>query len=129
MYNLVYPSRKKRGVFQHCSVSAGGTTIAAGRFTAENGAVKVFCSNHTLLNVRIRSKYFTFYVQRTKCREPSNFMTLLEENGVDLKEVEVTILTIHKLKYSCLTKLQMNSFNVLALGLAASLSQNLSPYC
>ena len=52
-------------------------------------------------------------------------MNLLEENGVDLKEVDVTILTIHKLKYSCLTKLQMNSFNVLAFGLSGPLSQNL----
>ena len=52
-------------------------------------------------------------------------MNLLEENGVDLKEVDVTILIIHKLKYSCLTKLQMNSFNVLAFGLSGPLSQNL----
>lgn len=36
-----------------------------------------------------------------------NFMNFLEENGVDLKEVEVSHLTIHKLKYACLTKLQI----------------------
>jgi hypothetical protein len=34
--------QKQRGVFQHSSFLAGGATIAAGRFTAENGVIKVF---------------------------------------------------------------------------------------
>jgi hypothetical protein len=43
--------QKERGVFQHSSFLAGGTTIAAGRFTAENGVIKVFCfSNQCLLD-------------------------------------------------------------------------------
>lgn len=33
--------QKEKGVFQHSSFLAGGATIAAGRFTAENGVIKV----------------------------------------------------------------------------------------
>ena len=33
--------QKERGVFQHSSFLAGGATIAAGRFIAENGVIKV----------------------------------------------------------------------------------------
>jgi len=38
----LYAGKKERGVFQHSSFLAGGTTIAAGRFTAEDGIIKVF---------------------------------------------------------------------------------------
>lgn len=39
--------QKEKGVFQHSSFLAGGATIAAGTFSAENGVIKVFCcTNH-----------------------------------------------------------------------------------
>uniref|UniRef100_A0A453N8D1 Uncharacterized protein n=1 Tax=Aegilops tauschii subsp. strangulata TaxID=200361 RepID=A0A453N8D1_AEGTS len=37
----LYAGKKERGVFQHSSFLAGGATIAAGRFIAENGVIKV----------------------------------------------------------------------------------------
>lgn len=39
---FLYIHQKQRGVFQHSSFLAGGATIAAGRFTAESGVIKVF---------------------------------------------------------------------------------------
>jgi hypothetical protein len=42
--------QKEKGVFQHSSFLAGGATIAAGRFTAENGIIKVQLRNQSLLN-------------------------------------------------------------------------------
>jgi hypothetical protein len=41
----LYAGKKERGVFQHSSFLAGGTTIAAGRFTAEDGIIKVFLTS------------------------------------------------------------------------------------
>ncbi|VAI55075.1 unnamed protein product [Triticum turgidum subsp. durum] len=67
--------RKERGVFQHSSFLAGGATIAAGRFTAENGVIKSIWA------------YSGHY--KPSAENLSNFMSFLEENGVDLKEVEV----------------------------------------
>ncbi|XP_042406377.1 IQ domain-containing protein IQM3-like [Zingiber officinale] len=36
----LYAGQKKKGVFHHSSFLAGGATVAAGRFTAENGILK-----------------------------------------------------------------------------------------
>ncbi|TKV99280.1 hypothetical protein SEVIR_8G032400v4 [Setaria viridis] len=71
----LYAGKKERGVFQHSSFLAGGTTIAAGRFTAENGIIKSIWA------------YSGHY--KPSAENLSNFMNFLEENGVDLKEVEV----------------------------------------
>lgn len=71
----LYAGKKEKGVFQHSSFLAGGTTIAAGRFTAENGAIKSIWA------------YSGHY--KPSAENLSNFMSFLEENGVDLKEVEV----------------------------------------
>ncbi|CAL4995539.1 unnamed protein product [Urochloa decumbens] len=71
----LYAGKKERGVLQHSSFLAGGTTIAAGRFTAENGIIKSIWA------------YSGHY--KPSAENLSNFMTFLEENGVDLKEVEV----------------------------------------
>ncbi|CAL4904214.1 unnamed protein product [Urochloa decumbens] len=71
----LYAGKKERGVFQHSSFLAGGTTIAAGRFTAENGLIKSIWA------------YSGHY--KPSAENLSNFMNFLEENGVDLKEVEV----------------------------------------
>ncbi|KAL6905628.1 hypothetical protein ACP4OV_003229 [Aristida adscensionis] len=71
----LYAGKKERGVFQHSSFLAGGTTIAAGRFTAENGVIKSIWA------------YSGHY--KPSAENLSNFMNFLEENGVDLKEVEV----------------------------------------
>jgi len=41
----LYAGKKEKGVFQHSSFLAGGATIAAGKFTVENGVIKVLlCS-------------------------------------------------------------------------------------
>uniref|UniRef100_A0ACD5YID1 Uncharacterized protein n=1 Tax=Avena sativa TaxID=4498 RepID=A0ACD5YID1_AVESA len=71
----LYAGEKVKGVFQHSSFLAGGATIAAGRFTAENGAIKSIWA------------YSGHY--RPSAENLSNFMSFLEENGVDLKEIEV----------------------------------------
>ncbi|XP_044407880.1 IQ domain-containing protein IQM3 isoform X2 [Triticum aestivum] len=70
-----YLGPKERGVFQHSSFLAGGATIAAGRFTAENGVIKSIWA------------YSGHY--KPSAENLGNFMSFLEENGVDLKEVEV----------------------------------------
>ncbi|KAF8707081.1 hypothetical protein HU200_030312 [Digitaria exilis] len=71
----LYAGKKERGVFQHSSFLAGGTTIAAGRFTAENGIIKSIWA------------YSGHY--KPSAENLNNFMNFLKENGVDLKEVEV----------------------------------------
>ncbi|XP_066339254.1 IQ domain-containing protein IQM3-like [Miscanthus floridulus] len=71
----LYAGKKQRGVFQHSSFLAGGATIAAGRFTAENGVIKSIWA------------YSGHY--KPSAENLHNIMNLLEENGVDLKEVEV----------------------------------------
>ncbi|CAD6270565.1 unnamed protein product [Miscanthus lutarioriparius] len=71
----LYAGKKERGVFQHSSFLAGGTTIAAGRFTAENGVIKSIWA------------YSGHY--KPTAENLGNFMNFLEENGVDLKDVEV----------------------------------------
>ncbi|KAJ1274276.1 hypothetical protein BS78_05G050200 [Paspalum vaginatum] len=72
---MLYAGKKKRGEFQHSSFLAGGATIAAGRFTAENGVIKSIWA------------YSGHY--KPSAENLSNFMNFLEGNGVDLKEVEV----------------------------------------
>ncbi|KAM0916484.1 hypothetical protein ACQ4PT_010153 [Festuca glaucescens] len=71
----LYAGEKERGVFQHSSFLAGGATIAAGRFNAENGVIKSIWA------------YSGHY--KPSAENLSNFMSFLEENGVDLKEIEV----------------------------------------
>ncbi|KAE8780367.1 IQ domain-containing protein IQM3 [Hordeum vulgare] len=71
----LYAGQKEKGVFQHSSFLAGGATIAAGRFTAENGVIKSIWA------------YSGHY--KPSGENLNNFMSFLEENGVDLKEVEV----------------------------------------
>lgn len=71
----LYAGKKQRGVFQHSSFLAGGATIAAGRFTAESGVIKSIWA------------YSGHY--KPSAENLHNFMNFLEENGVDLKEVEV----------------------------------------
>ena len=137
--------QKERGVFQHSSFLAGGATIAAGRFTAENGVIKVLLRNTVVQQLYCLPKDFTFLVNayvvnllfriasvpqkisnfiriilfwcfligfimliwfsadllwfqsiwaysghyKPTAENLSNFMNFLEENGVDLKEIEV----------------------------------------
>ncbi|KAL5224664.1 hypothetical protein ABZP36_011303 [Zizania latifolia] len=71
----LFAGKKERGVFQHSSFLAGGATIAAGRFTANNGAIKSIWA------------YSGHY--KPSAENLANFMNFLEENGVDLKQVEV----------------------------------------
>ncbi|EAY79965.1 hypothetical protein OsI_35129 [Oryza sativa Indica Group] len=69
----LYAGKKEKGVFQHSSFLAGGATIAAGRFTAENGVIK---------SVWAYSGHY-----KPSAENLSNFMNFLEENGVDLNNV------------------------------------------
>nr|CAB3459383.1 unnamed protein product [Digitaria exilis] len=85
----LYAGKKERGVFQHSSFLAGGTTIAAGRFTAENGIIKSIWA------------YSGHY--KPSAENLNNFMNFLKENGVDLKQVEVIALIFDKLKYAFFT--------------------------
>ncbi|GJM87998.1 hypothetical protein PR202_ga04010 [Eleusine coracana subsp. coracana] len=71
----LYAGKKEKGVFQHSSFLAGGTTIAAGRFTAENGTIKSIWA------------YSGHY--KPSAENLNNFMDFLKDNGVDLKEIEV----------------------------------------
>ncbi|ONK77606.1 uncharacterized protein A4U43_C02F8480 [Asparagus officinalis] len=71
----IYAGRKKKGIFHHSSFLAGGTTLAAGRFTAENGVVKSIWA------------YSGHY--KPSEENLNNFLTLLQENGVNLDEVQV----------------------------------------
>ncbi|XP_068661232.1 IQ domain-containing protein IQM3-like [Aristolochia californica] len=71
----LYAGRKKKGIFHHSSFLAGGATLAAGRFIAENGALKAIWaySGHyrpTEENLKI-------------------FLDFLSENGVNLDEVKI----------------------------------------
>ncbi|KAK3118402.1 hypothetical protein QOZ80_9BG0698540 [Eleusine coracana subsp. coracana] len=75
----LYAGKKEKGVFQHSSFLAGGATIAAGRFTAENGVIKSIWA------------YSGHY--KPSSENLSNFINFLEDNGVDLKEVEVRAST------------------------------------
>ncbi|KAL6641889.1 hypothetical protein ACP70R_020070 [Stipagrostis hirtigluma subsp. patula] len=74
-----YAGKKEKGVFQHSSFLAGGATLAAGRFTAQNGVIKSLWA------------YSGHY--KPSLENLNNFMNFLEENGVDLKEVEVDSFT------------------------------------
>jgi hypothetical protein len=53
--------QKEKGVFQHSSFLAGGATIAAGRFTAENGIIMVQLRNQSLLNCNHSVIVFLLY--------------------------------------------------------------------
>ncbi|KAJ6790526.1 IQ domain-containing protein IQM3-like [Iris pallida] len=71
----LYAGQKKKGLFHHSSFLAGGVTLAAGRFTVENGVLKSIWA------------YSGHY--KPSEENLSNFLTFLREKGVDLSEVEV----------------------------------------
>ncbi|PKA52449.1 hypothetical protein AXF42_Ash020410 [Apostasia shenzhenica] len=71
----LYAGVKKKGVFHHSSFLAGGTTIAAGRLTAENGLIKAIWA------------YSGHY--KPSDENLDQFMNYLRENGVDLDGVEI----------------------------------------
>ncbi|KAJ8615217.1 hypothetical protein MRB53_034589 [Persea americana] len=66
---------KKKGVFHHSSFLAGGATLAAGRFTAENGKLKAI------------SAYSGHY--RPTEENLNAFLSYLEQNGIKLDEIEI----------------------------------------
>ncbi|PKI36173.1 hypothetical protein CRG98_043431 [Punica granatum] len=71
----LYAGEKKKGAFHHSSFLAGGATIAAGRLVAEHGILKSI------------SAYSGHY--RPTDDSLDSFLSFLEENGVNLKEVEI----------------------------------------
>ncbi|KAJ6794546.1 IQ domain-containing protein IQM3-like [Iris pallida] len=71
----LYAGQKKKGLFHHSSFLAGGVTLAAGRFTAENGVLKSIWA------------YSGHY--KPSEENLNNFLTFLKENGVDLDEVQI----------------------------------------
>ncbi|KAJ6793740.1 IQ domain-containing protein IQM3-like [Iris pallida] len=71
----LYAGQKKKGLFHHSSFLAGGVTLAAGRFTVEDGVLKSI------------SAYSGHY--KPSEENLNNFLNFLRENGVDPSEVEV----------------------------------------
>lgn len=71
----LYAGKKEKGVFQHSSFLSGGATIAAGKFTVKAGVIKSIWA------------YSGHYKPSTE--DLNNFMKFLEENGVNLKEIEM----------------------------------------
>lgn len=71
----LYAGEKKKGLFHHSSFLAGGTTLAAGRFTAENGVLKSIWA------------YSGHY--KPSEENLSNFLSFLREKGIDLDEVQI----------------------------------------
>ncbi|KAG6499691.1 hypothetical protein ZIOFF_039482 [Zingiber officinale] len=72
----LYAGQKKKGVFHHSSFLAGGATVAAGRFTAENG----------ILKVRIWA-YSGHY--RPSEENFDYFLSFLKEHGVHLDGTQI----------------------------------------
>ncbi|MCL7050869.1 hypothetical protein MKW94_003577 [Papaver nudicaule] len=71
----LYAGEKKKGCFHHSSFLAGGTTLAAGRLTAENGKLKSI------------SAYSGHY--RPTDENLDSFKDFLSGNGVNLDEVQI----------------------------------------
>ncbi|KAJ6317347.1 hypothetical protein OIU76_012978 [Salix suchowensis] len=71
----LYAGEKKKGAFHHSSFLAGGTTLAAGRLTAENG------------KLRSISAYSGHY--RPTNQNLGGFLAFLEENGINLNEIRL----------------------------------------
>ncbi|MCL7044595.1 hypothetical protein MKW94_001685 [Papaver nudicaule] len=74
-FKKLYAGEKKKGCFHHSSFLAGGTTLAAGRLVAENGALKSV------------SAYSGHY--RPTDENLGIFKDFLSENGVNLDKVEI----------------------------------------
>ncbi|GMN65899.1 hypothetical protein TIFTF001_034966 [Ficus carica] len=72
----LYVGKKKKGTFQHSSFLAGGATTAAGRLVVENGILKA---------VWPHSGHYRPTEQNFK-----DFVSFLEENNVDLKDVQTS---------------------------------------
>lgn len=72
----LYVGKKKKGTFQHSSFLAGGATTAAGRLVVENGILKA---------VWPHSGHYRPTEQNFK-----DFISFLEENNVDLKDVQTS---------------------------------------
>ncbi|KAJ9184445.1 hypothetical protein P3X46_004171 [Hevea brasiliensis] len=71
----LYAGEKKKGIFHHSSFLAGGATLAAGRLMVENGTLKSI------------SPYSGHY--RPTEDSFDSFLSLLQENGVNLYEVQI----------------------------------------
>ncbi|XP_077230613.1 IQ domain-containing protein IQM3-like isoform X2 [Tasmannia lanceolata] len=71
----LYAGQKKKGTFHHSSFLAGGATLAAGQFIAENGVIKCIWA------------YSGHY--RPTDENLKVFSTFLEENGVNLDKVQI----------------------------------------
>ncbi|KAL3838214.1 hypothetical protein ACJIZ3_022805 [Penstemon smallii] len=73
----LYAGEKKKGIFHHSSFLAGGATLAAGRLVAEHG------------NLKSVSAYSGHY--RPTDENLSIFLAFLQNNGVNLEKVQVTL--------------------------------------
>eukprot|EP00268_Persea_americana_P029513 TRINITY_DN28568_c0_g1_i3.p1 TRINITY_DN28568_c0_g1~~TRINITY_DN28568_c0_g1_i3.p1 ORF type:complete len:251 (-),score=55.75 TRINITY_DN28568_c0_g1_i3:222-974(-) len=71
----LYAGQKRKGIFHHSSFLAGGATLAAGRFIAENGVLK---------SIWAYSGHYRPTEENLK-----SFLTFLEENGVNLNEIQI----------------------------------------
>ncbi|KAL0905460.1 hypothetical protein M5K25_023882 [Dendrobium thyrsiflorum] len=71
----LYAGMKKKGMFHHSSFLAGGSTLAAGRFVAENGVLKAIWA------------YSGHY--KPSDENLDQLLNYLKENGIDLTAVEI----------------------------------------
>ncbi|KAL7170461.1 hypothetical protein ACSBR2_035357 [Camellia fascicularis] len=71
----LYAGQKKKGLFHHSSFLSGGATLAAGRLEVEDGTLKSI------------SPYSGHYRPTDDCLD--NFLSFLNENGVNLDEIEI----------------------------------------
>ncbi|KAF5940585.1 hypothetical protein HYC85_021752 [Camellia sinensis] len=71
----LYAGQKKKGLFHHSSFLSGGATLAAGRLEVEDGTLKSI------------SPYSGHY--RPTDDSLDNFLSFLNENGVNLDEIEI----------------------------------------
>ncbi|WOK97308.1 IQ domain-containing protein IQM3-like isoform X2 [Canna indica] len=71
----LYAGQKKKGIFHHSSFLAGGATVAAGRFTAENGILKCIWA------------YSGHY--RPSEENFNKFLGFLKENGVNMDQTRI----------------------------------------
>ncbi|GLT41635.1 hypothetical protein SLA2020_156820 [Shorea laevis] len=74
----LYAAEKKKGLFHHSSFLAGGAALAAGRLEVEQGILKSI------------SAYGGHYY---KPNGLGNFLSFLEENGLNINEVKICKLT------------------------------------
>ncbi|KAK1287375.1 hypothetical protein QJS10_CPB19g00348 [Acorus calamus] len=82
----LYAGEKRKGMFHHSTFLAGGTTLAAGRFVAEEGVLKIIWA------------YSGHY--KPSYENLNIFLTFLKDSGVILSEVQVRSSSNEEYEYA-----------------------------